>query len=106
MAGLVLALVGLATVRANHAISTVDLYPAAALTTACGVIVLSARTWVAREIRGWIPITFLLSTLVGLAGSYMQGADALAVWSGVIFGIAFVGLGVETWKPQSEQNEP
>jgi len=105
MAGLILALVGLATVRASWAISTVDLYPAGALATACGVILISARTWVAREIRGWVPIAFLLSTLVGLAGSYMRGADAIVVWSGVIFGIAFAGLGVETWKPHSEQNE-
>jgi hypothetical protein len=42
-AGRALALVGLATVRANRAISAVDLYPAGALATACGVILLSAR---------------------------------------------------------------
>ncbi len=41
--GLALALAGLATVRANRAISAVDLYPAGALATACGVILLSAR---------------------------------------------------------------
>jgi hypothetical protein len=79
-AGLALALVGLATVRANRAISTVDLYPAGALATACGVILLSARAWIARRIRG---------------------ANALLVWSGVIFGVAFAGLGIEMWKSGS-----
>ena len=100
-AGLALALVGLATVRANRAISTVDLCPAGALATACGVILLSARAWVARRIRGWVPVAFLLSTLVGLIGSYVRGANVLFVWSGVIFGVAFAGLGVEMWKSGS-----
>lgn len=101
-AGLALALVGLATVRANRAISTVDLYPAGALAIACGVILLSARAWVAGRIRGWVPMAFLLSTLIGLIGSYARGATALFVWSGVIFGVAFAGLGVEMWKSGSD----
>jgi hypothetical protein len=37
-AGLALALGGIAIVRANRAISTIDLYPAGALAIACGVI--------------------------------------------------------------------
>jgi hypothetical protein len=97
-AGLALALVGLATVKANRAISTVDLYPAGALATACGVILLNARAWVTRRIPGWVPMAFLLSTLVGLIGNYVRGANALFAWSGVIFGVAFTGLGVEMWK--------
>jgi hypothetical protein len=100
-AGLAIALVGLATVRANWAISTVDLYPAGALAIACGVILLSARAWVAGRIPGWVPMAFLLSTLIGLIGSYVRGATALFVWSGVIFGVAFAGLGVEMWKSGS-----
>lgn len=103
-AGLALALLGLATVRANRAISTVDLYPAGALATACGVIILSARAWVARRIPGWVPMAFLLSTLVGLIGNYVRGANALFVWSGVIFGVAFAGLGVELWKSGSNSS--
>jgi len=100
-AGLALALVGLAAVRANRAISTVDLYPAGALPTACGVILLSARAWVAGRISGWVPVGFLLSTLAGLIGSYVRGANVLFAWSGVIFGVAFAGLGIEMWKSGS-----
>ena len=100
--GLALALVGLATVRANRAISTVDLYPAGALATACGVILLSARVWVAQRIPGWVPVAFLISTFVGLLGSYVRGANSLFVWSGVIFGVAFVGLGGEMWRSPGE----
>jgi hypothetical protein len=104
--GLALGLVGLATVRANRVISTVDLYPAGALATACGVILLSSRAWVARRIPGWVPVAFLLSTLVGLIGSYVRGANALFVWSGVIFGVVFAGLGLEMWKSASNSQPP
>jgi hypothetical protein len=93
--GLALALSGLATVRASRAFSTVDLYPIGALATACGVILLSARTWVAGRLPGWVPAAFMLSTLVGIIGSYVRGADVLFVCSGVIFGLAFASLGIE-----------
>jgi hypothetical protein len=96
-AGLALALGGIATVRANRAISTVDLYPAGALATACGVIIVSATAWMAHKIPAWIPVAFLLSTFVGIVGSVVEGANTLFVWSGMIFGIAFAGLGFEMW---------
>lgn len=95
--GLALALGGIATVRANPAISTVDLYPAGALAIACGVIVVSASAWRVRKIPGWIPAAFLLSTLVGILGNVLRDANTLFIWSGMIFGIAFAGLGFEIW---------
>jgi len=94
-AGLALALVGLATVRASRAFSSVDLYPVGALATACGVILLSVRTWAAARLPGWVPAAFLLSTVVGIIGSYVHGADFLFICSGVIFGVAFASLGIE-----------
>ena len=97
-AGLALALAGIATVRANRLLSTVDLYPAGALAIVCGAIFLTARAWAARRISGWIPAAFLLSTLAGIIGNYVPGGNALFVWSGVIFGVAFAGLGVAMWK--------
>ena len=100
-AGLALALVGIVTVRANRAIATVDLYPAGALAIACGLIVVSTSAWVVRTIRGWVPVAFVLSTFVGITGSVVQDANALFVWSGVIFGTAFAGLGFEMWTSQT-----
>jgi hypothetical protein len=71
-----------------------------------GVILVSARAWVARRIPGWVPVAFLLSTLVGLIGNYVLGANALFVWSGVIFGIAFAGMGVEMWELSFSNSYP
>jgi len=99
-AGFALALVGIVTVRANRAIATVDLYPAGALAIACGVIVVSTSAWVGRTIAGWVPVAFVLSTFVGIIGSVVH-ASACFVWSGVIFGIAFAGLGFEMWTSSS-----
>jgi len=96
-AGLALALVGIAIVRANRAISTVDLYPAGALAIACGVIVVTARAWVAHTLAGWVPVAFVIATLVGLVGNVAPAGNALFVGSGVIFGLAFASLGVAVW---------
>jgi len=77
-----------------------DLYPVGALAVACGVVILSLSEWTANKMRGWVPGAFIFSTLVGVIGS-VQGANALFVCSGVIFGITFAGLGVETWTSAS-----
>jgi hypothetical protein len=96
-AGLTLALAGIATVRANRLISTTDLYPAGALAIVVGMIALSVSAWLVRQIRGWVPAAFILSTLLGVVGTFVQGANVLFIWSGVMFGIAFAGLGIDTW---------
>jgi len=96
-AGLTLALAGIATVRANRLISTTDLYPAGALAIVVGTIALSVSAWLDRQIHGWVPAAFVLSTFLGLVGTLSQGAGVWFVGSGVMFGIAFAGLGIDTW---------
>ena len=97
LVGLTLALAGIATIRANRLISLADLYPAGALAVSSGVVIFSVRAWLVNQIRGWVPAVFMLSTLLGLVGGTVQGAGVLFVWSGVMFGAAFAGLGAETW---------
>ena len=100
-AGLALALLGIAAVRASRIISAVDLYPAAALATACGVILLAVSAWTANRLPTWVPVTLLLSTLVGIIGSVVGDASTLFVCSGVMFGVAFAALGFKTWRSRS-----
>jgi hypothetical protein len=87
---------GIATVRASAFISAVDVYPAGALITAGGAILVSASAWAAHKLPRWVPLAFALSTLLGVVAS-VANAGALLVWSGVIFGVAFAGLGRQTW---------
>jgi hypothetical protein len=96
-AGVVIALTGIVTIRANRLMTAVDLYPAGALAIAFGMIVVSVSAWVVNKISVWVPLMFLLSTLVGVLGSVVRDASVLFVWSGVMFGVAFAGLGVEAW---------
>jgi hypothetical protein len=97
IAGLALAWAGIATIRANRLISVADLYPAGALAISSGVVIFSVRAWLVNQVRGWVPAVFMLSMLLGLVGGTVQGAGALFVWSGLMFGAAFAGLGAETW---------
>jgi hypothetical protein len=96
-AGLAVALVGIAAIRMNRLMSPVDLYAVGALAIACGVMILTMRAWITTVIQGWVPAAFMSSILVGVLGNVIHGGDALFVCSGMIFGIAFTGLGVETW---------
>jgi hypothetical protein len=99
--GLAVALVGIAAVRMNRLISPLDLYAVGALATACGVMILTIRAWIATGIQVWVPAAFIFSILVGVVGNVVHGGNALFVCSGVMFGIAFTGLGVKTWTSAS-----
>ena len=95
--GLAMFLTGIATVRASAFISAVDVYPAGALITAAGVIVVSAGAWVVHRVSGWVPLAFVLSTLLGILGSLTSNNAAFLVWSGGMFGLAFAGVGRQMW---------
>ena len=95
--GLAMLLTGIAAVRASAFISAVDVYQAGALITAAGVIVVSAGAWIVHRMSGWVPLAFVLSTLVGILGGVTSNADAFLLWSGVIFGLAFAGVGRQMW---------
>jgi hypothetical protein len=96
--GLTMALAGIAVVRMGAALSMVRLYPAGALAVAIGVVAFSSSLRADRRVPGWLPVAFGLSMLLGVAGSGVAGADRLFVLSGVLFGVAFAGLGVHVWK--------
>jgi hypothetical protein len=92
---------GIAVVRAGAFISTVDVYPVGALLTAGGAIVVSVGAWRAHRIAGWVPMAFVLSTLLGISGSVTSNAGGFFVWSGVTFGLAFAGVGCQLWTSSS-----
>jgi len=58
---------------------------------------LTSSLWAGRTISGWVPLAFALSMLLGIVGTIVTGANALFVWSGVGFGVAFAGLGCTIW---------
>jgi hypothetical protein len=97
VAGLTLALVGITAVRLDRALLLGNLYPVAAFATALGVIALTSSLWFARMISGWVPLAVALSMLFGIVGTIVPRANLLLVSSGVVFGVAFAGLGRMIW---------
>lgn len=95
--GFVAALAGLAVVRANRAVSPVDLYPVGSITIVCGLIVLTLASWRAERSPGWVPLAFVASLILGVLGSAVPRVSVLFVVSGVVFGTAFAGAGWTIW---------
>ena len=95
--GLTLALAGIMAVRLDRALLFGNLYPVAALATAIGVMALTSSLWAGRMISGWVPLAFARSMLLGIVGATVTDANSLFVWSGVVFGVAFAGLGCMIW---------
>ena len=95
--GFLLAIVGLVVVRSSRAIPGFDLYPVGALIFVGGMIVLCGSAWIARALAVWVPAAFVVSALLGVVGTVADNSGALFVWSGVLFGAAFSGIGREVW---------
>ena len=93
--GFLLALFGLVVVRSSRIVPGLDLYPVGALALVGGLIALCARAWRMKRLAVWIPVAFVVSTLVGLVGTVSDHSGWLLVLSGVLFGAAFAGLGRE-----------
>jgi len=95
--GFFLALFGLVVVRSSRAIPGLDLYPLGALAFVGGLIVLCGTAWSVKTLALWVPMAFVVSTLVGLVGTVAENSEWLFVLSGELFGAAFAGLGREVW---------
>ena len=93
--GFLVALVGLQIVRSSRAVPGIDLYPGGALAFTVGLIVLSGAAWKAHTLAGWVPAALVLSLLAGIVAAVLN-APFLFALSGVTFGLAFAGLGLET----------
>jgi hypothetical protein len=95
--GFLLALFGLTVFRSSRVIPGLDLYPVGALAFVGGLIAMSGRAWSVKTLAVWVPVAFVVSTLVGLVGTVVNNAGWLFVLSGVLFGAVFAGLGREVW---------
>lgn len=99
--GFLLAIIGIAIIRTG-AIAGVNLYSIGALIFAAGLSLLAVGSWIARKFPRWIPIFWVLSTIVGFIGYFIPGLNLLFITSGVIFGISFAGAGIRVWSATSK----
>lgn len=97
--GLLLALLGVSILLLHDLIPAwAVLYPVGALALALGLCALAIGVWQTHKLPRWIPAFWLLSTGIGIAGFFGPGLTPLFVISGVIFGLSFVGAGVQMWR--------
>jgi hypothetical protein len=94
--GFLLAIVGTGIIIGpDGLIGSVSMYPVGSLILATGLILLAVGSWIANKFSRWIPILWVLSTIIGFIGHFSPGLNLLFVISGVMFGIGFAGAGFE-----------
>ncbi|WP_404783214.1 hypothetical protein [Altericista sp. CCNU0014] len=99
--GFLLAIIGIAIIRTG-AIAGVSLYAIGASIFTAGLSLLAVGSWIARKLPRWIPIFWVISTIVGFIGYFIPGLSLLFVISGVTFGISFAGAGIKVWSAASK----
>jgi hypothetical protein len=92
--GAFLALGGLIVGRIGPVMTDLDLYPMTAAAVAIGVLMLAFSEWQMRRMAAWIPLTFALSLVTGIIGTFVAGASALFILSGILFGSAFAAMAI------------
>jgi hypothetical protein len=92
--GSFLALGGLIVGRIGPVMTDLDLYPVTAAAVAIGVLMLAFSEWQMRRMAAWIPLSFALSLVVGSIGTFVSGAGALFILSGILFGSAFAAMAI------------
>jgi hypothetical protein len=92
--GSFLALGGLIVGRIASVMTDLDPYPVTAAAVAIGVLMLAFSEWQMRRMAAWIPLTFALSLVVGSIGTFVAGASALFILSGILFGSAFAAMAI------------
>jgi hypothetical protein len=93
--GFLTTVVGILLVRSSGAVPGLDLYPAGALLVAIGWVLLSFRWWKTNRGPVFVPVLFVVSIITGLIGQIAPRAAILSVVSGVIFGAALIGAGLQ-----------
>ena len=91
-----LALVGL--IARDLGAAPAGVYAGAAATFSIGLDLFAIHLLLTRKMPIWIPIAWLISTIVGPLGFFIPQLHLLFAISGLIFGTAFAGAGVVMWR--------
>jgi hypothetical protein len=98
LTGFVIATAGAATiVGPDGSIGSVGIYPVGSLTLSIGLVILGGAAWKHRTLPGWVPVLWAMALASGVAGA-ISGRERLFQMAGLMFGAAFVGAGISTWR--------
>ncbi|MFQ5943831.1 MAG: hypothetical protein ACE5JF_09780 [Anaerolineales bacterium] len=102
--GFVLAMTGNAFfVGASGSIAGLDAELLGGTFYALGLILLAVGFWRAGKLPRWVPALWILATVVGVPGFFLEGFMALSFTLGaVFFGLGFIGSGYTLWSVRAE----
>jgi hypothetical protein len=100
--GFLLALIGTAIIAGpDGRIGNMEMYVVGPLMISVGLTLLAIGTWRGNQLSQWVPILWIVSTVVGIGGFLMGGLAWTFVIAGVAFGLAFILAGVNIWTDPS-----
>jgi hypothetical protein len=79
-------------------------YAGAAALFSLGLDLFAIQALRTRKIPVWIPVSWILSTIIGPLGFFVPTLRFLFAISGLLFGIAFTGAGVVMWRRSDSLN--
>ena len=60
-----------------------------------GLTLLAIGVWKANKLPHWIPLFWIMSTIIGFIGYFANGYSLLFVISGIMFGVSYAGAGLK-----------
>jgi len=83
-------------------VAPVTIYAVAAATFSIGLDLFAIHIVRTRQLPLWIPVMWLISTILGPLGFFAPRLHLLFAIAGIIFGCAFAGAGVVMWHQTSK----
>ena len=78
-------------------LASANIYAGAAVTFSLGLDLFAIHLLQTRKMPTWIPVAWLVSTVIGPIGFFIPQAHFLFTLSGLIFGMAFAAAGLVMW---------
>jgi hypothetical protein len=100
--GFFLKIIGIAVIRTGT-IADIKMYAIGASIFVVGLSLFAVGSWIADKLPRWVPVVWVLSTVVGFLGYFLPGFSLLFAISGVLFGIGFAGAGLRVWSATNQQ---
>ncbi|WP_437578069.1 hypothetical protein [Sorangium sp. So ce887] len=96
--GFVLAVIGTAMITGpDGTLGGVQEYVVGALLISAGIVFLAIGSWHAARLPRYVPVLWVISTVVGVSGFALSGPPALLTIAGLAFGAGFIGAGMKIW---------
>ena len=86
-------------------ISGVSMYAVGASIFGVGLTLLAIGVWKANKLPHWIPLLWVILTIIGFIGYFAKGYNLLFVISGIMFGVSYAGAGLKVWSVMRNPND-